>query len=65
MNITIAKSRQILGHNAKDMSDCDIHMLLEQFYGLAEIIANTVTNQGSKKYSKGIEVQQQEVHNGT
>ena len=47
------------------MSDQDVQKLLDQFYGLAEIIAETVATRGSKNKSKGIEIGLLGGHNGT
>lgn len=50
--MTIERARKILGKSSKKFSDDDIELLINQFYGIAEIMSNMV---GSKKTPKGIE----------
>lgn len=63
--ITTNKARTIIGRKARSMSDQDIQRLLDQFYGLAEVVAETVVARGSKNKSKGIEIGLSGGHNGT
>ncbi len=60
--MTINRARQLLGSEHKSMSDPQVQDLLNQFYGLAEIIAGMVD--GSKSVNRGIESTQRKEHNG-
>ena len=53
MALSLIKAKQYIKN--KNISDDDLQLLLEQFYSLAEIVADTVFNRGSKNLSKGIE----------
>jgi hypothetical protein len=52
MPITVNRARKLLGKTSKKFSDNDIGLLINQFYGIAEIVSEMV---GSKKTTKGIE----------
>lgn len=62
--MTVTQARKILGKEALRKSDEDIQKVLNQFYGLAEIVANTIIERGSKNKSKGIEIVLLGGHNG-
>lgn len=49
MKRTISQVKRILGKESKQFSDIELEDLINQFYLLAEVIAETVTKHGSKK----------------
>lgn len=62
--ITVKQARRLLGTPNSKISDQDVQSLLNQFYELAEVVAETVITRGSKNKSKGIEMTSREAHNG-
>ena len=60
--MTIIYARKLLGSTSRSMSDPQVQDLLNQFYGLAEIIAGIVN--GSKNINRGIEPNPRKADNG-
>jgi len=63
MSVSVTKARKILGKNTRSMSDPEVQDLINQFYGLAEIIAEMVTS-GSNMSTMGIEANRRKEENG-
>lgn len=61
---SVQQCRKILGKKAKSMSDDQIKNLLNQMYGLAEVIVDIANEVGSNEKPKVIEPSQNKIHNG-
>jgi hypothetical protein len=55
MALSITSARKIIGKEAKSLTDPDVQLLLDQFYGLAEIISNMVSVNGSNNDKRVID----------
>lgn len=53
MAITVSKARKLLGKTSINLSDNEVELIIDQFIGIAEIVAVEV---GSKNLNMGIEV---------
>lgn len=64
MSLTTKTARKILGKQANSMSDPEVQSLVNQLYGLAEIIASMVSTSGSNKQQKVIDSPKERAQNG-
>ncbi len=62
MAVSIVKARKLIGKTYKKMSDPEVQDLVNQFYGLAEIIASVVS--GSNRPHMGVEPPMDKEENG-
>lgn len=57
-------ARKILGKRNEMLSEAELQDLIGSLYSIAEIIADNVSNSGSKKTTKGLELGVEGAQNG-
>lgn len=63
--VSLSQARKLLGDSSKKMSDPEVQKLLDQLYGLAEIISEAVSIKGSNKQLGVIDSHLEEVQDGS